>query len=407
MPAPACPAGGARDKPALEVAELLRDHLDAVLREPLNSEQHAAVRALLRCRTAQLGGHLDACAACGFARPSYNSCRDRHCPKCQGLAQARWVRARMQRVLRTHHFHVVFTLPAELRSLALRNRSVVFELLMKAAADSLLELGRDPKWLGAPAQLGITAVLHTWTRELAFHPHVHCIVTGGGLALDGSRWAAASGEFLFPVRVLAALFRGKVLDGLARARRDGKLRLGPEDEGRAAARRSDALHRASWIVYAKRPFGGPEQVYRYLGRYTHRVAISNSRLVSATAETVTFRTRGDQTAALPPLVFLRRFLQHVLPHGFVKIRHYGLLASGNVTTRLERARALLGGGRVERDDPPTDQESDPDEAWSDRLAAVAAVDLSLCPSCGAYAVQRGPLPSHHPTSARAPPEVAA
>lgn len=407
MPAPACPAGGARDKPALEVAELLRDHLDAVLREPLSSEQHAAVRALLRCRTAQLGGHLDTCAACGFARPSYNSCRDRHCPKCQGLAQARWVRARMQRVLRTHHFHVVFTLPAELRSLALRNRSFVFELLMKAAADSLLELGRDPKWLGAPAQLGITAVLHTWTRELAFHPHVHCIVTGGGLALDGSRWVAAPGEFLFPVRVLAALFRGKVLDELARARRDGKLRLGPEDEGRAAARRIDALHRASWIVYAKRPFGGPEQVYRYLGRYTHRVAISNSRLVSATNETVAFRTRGDQTASLPPLVFLRRFLQHVLPHGFVKIRHYGLLASGNVTTRLERARALLGGAGAERDEPPADPESDLDEAWSERLAAVAEVDLSLCPSCGAHAVPRGPLPSHHPTSARAPPEVAA
>ncbi len=407
MHAPACLAGGARDKPALEVAELLRDHLDAVLREPLSSAQRAAVRALLRCRTAQLGGHLDACAACGFSRPSYNSCRDRHCPKCQGLAQARWVRARMQRVLRTHHFHVVFTLPAELRSLALRNRSLVFELLMKAAADSLLELGRDPKWLGAPAQLGITAVLHTWTRELAFHPHVHCIVTGGGLAIDGSRWVAASGEFLFPVRVLAALFRGKVLDGLARARRDGKLRLGPEDEGRAAARRSDALHRASWIVYAKRPFGGPEQVYRYLGRYTHRVAISNSRLVSATNEIVTFRTRGDHTAALPPLVFLRRFLQHVLPHGFVKIRHYGLLASGNVTTRLERARALLGGGGAEREHLPADQESDPDEAWSERLADGAAVDLSPCPSCGAHAVQRGPLPSHHPTSARAPPEVAA
>jgi len=400
-------AGRAREGPALEIAGLLRDHLDAVLRAPMSREQHAAIRALLRCRTAQLGGHLDTCAACGFARPSYNSCRDRHCPKCQGLAQARWVRARMLRVLRTHHFHVVFTLPAELRSLALRNRSVVFELLMKAAADSLLELGRDPKWLGASAQLGITAVLHTWTRELAFHPHVHCIVTGGGLADDGSRWVSAPSEFLFPVRVLGALFRGKVLDGLARARRDGKLRLAAEDEGRAAARRTDALHRASWIVYAKRPFGGPEQVYRYLGRYTHRVAISNSRLVSATDESVTFRTRGDQTATLPPLVFLSRFLQHVLPHGFVKIRHYGLLASGNVTTRLERARVLLGGDDSQRDDPPTDQNCETDEPWPELLAAVAAVDVTLCPSCGAHAVQRGPLPSHLPSGARAPPQVAA
>lgn len=407
MPVPACVAVGARDGPALEVADLIRDHLGAVLREPLSSEQHAAVRALLRCRTAQLGGHLDTCVACGFARPSYNSCRDRHCPKCQGLAQARWVRARMQRVLRTHHFHVVFTLPAELRSLALRNRSLVFELLMKAAADSLLELGRDPKWLGAPAQLGVTAVLHTWTRELAFHPHVHCIVTGGGLALDGGRWVSAPGEFLFPVRVLGALFRGKVLDGLSRARRDGSLRLAPEDEGRAAERRTDALHRAAWIVYAKRPFGGPEQVYRYLGRYTHRVAISNSRLVSATDDTVTFRTRGNKTASLPPLVFLRRFLQHVLPHGFVKIRHYGLLASGNVTTRLERARALLDDGSAEPDAQLNEQDSEPDESWPELLAAVAAIDVTLCPNCGAHAVERGPLQSRPPPGARAPPEVAA
>jgi len=313
----------------------------------------------------------------------------------------------MQRVLRTHHFHVVFTLPAQLRSLALRNRSLVFELLMKAAADSLLELGRDPKWLGVPAQLGITTVLHTWTRELAFHPHVHCIVTGGGLALDGSRWLAARSEFLFPVRILGALFRGKVLDGLARARRDGKLRLAPDDEGRAAARRTDALHRVSWIVYAKRPFGGPQQVYRYLGRYTHRVAISNSRLVSATDHTVTFRTRGDQTASLPPLVFLKRFLQHVLPHGFVKIRHYGLLASGNVTTRLERARSLLDDGRAEPDAQLNRQDSKPDESWPELLAAVAAIDVTLCPCCGAHAVQRGPLPSPRPPGARAPPEVAA
>lgn len=218
---------------------------------------------------------------------------------------------------------------------------------------------------------------------------------------------SAPAEFLFPVSVLGALFRGKVLDGLARARRDGRLRLAPEDEGRAAARRTDALHRASWVVYAKRPFGGPEQVYRYLGRYTHRVAISNSRLVSATDETVTFRTRGDQTASLPPLVFLKRFLQHILPRGFVKIRHYGLLASGNVTTRLERARALLGGGAPWRDDQLPDHHDDPDEPWPELLAAVAGVDITLCPSCGAHAVRRGPLPSPRPPTARGPPEAAA
>lgn len=402
MPAHACPAGRARDGPAVEVADLLREHLHALMREPLSSEQHAAVRALLRCRTAQLGGHLDACAACGLSRPSYNSCRDRHCPKCQGLAQARWVRARMRRVLRTHHFHVVFTLPAELRSLAIRNRRVVFELIMKAAADSLLDLARDPKWLGAAAQLGITAVLHTWTRELAFHPHVHCIVSGGGLAIGGSRWVSAPGEFLFPVRVLAALFRGKVLDGLARARREGRLTVASEDGGRAARRRTDALHRASWVVYAKRPFGGAEQVYRYLGRYTHRVAISNARILSATPEVVTFRTRGDQTATLAPLAFLKRFLQHVLPPGFVKIRHYGLLASGNVTTRLERARALLGATPTKPADEARDG-GDPDEPWPALLADVADVDVFLCPGCGERAVRRLPLPSPHPAIARAPP----
>jgi hypothetical protein len=402
MPTPACLAGRARDGPAVEVADLLREHLDGLTREPLSHEQRKAVRALVRCRTAQLGGHMDACAACGHARPSYNSCRDRHCPKCQGLAQARWVRARMQRVLPTHHFHVVFTLPAELRSLAARNRALVFELIMKAAADSLLDLGRDPKWLGAEAQLGITAVLHTWTRELVFHPHVHCIVTGGGLALDGSRWVAARGDFLFPVRVLGALFRGNVLDGLARARREGRLRLAPEDEGRAARHRMDALRRAAWVVYAKRPFGGAEQVYRYLGRYTHRVAISNARILSATPRAVTFRTRGDATATLGPVAFLRRFLQHVLPPGFVKIRHYGLLASGNVTTRLERARALLGGATATPVDEPH-ADGDPDEPWPELLAAVADIDVSLCPACGERAVQRLPLPPPLHAPARAPP----
>jgi len=264
--------------------------------------------------------------------------------------------------------------------------------------------GRDPKWLGAQAQLGITAVLHTWTRELVFHPHVHCIVTGGGLAADGNRWVTAASEFLFPVHVLAALFRGKVLDGLARARREGRLVLAPEDQGRAARRRTDALHRARWVVYAKRPFGGAKQVYRCLGRYTHRVAISNARILRVTPAGVTFHTRGDATATLPVLAFLRRFLQHVLPHGFVRVRHYGLLASGNVTRRLERARALLGGAAT----IPTaehDDHGDPDEPWLELLAVVADVDISLCPHCGEQAVRRLPLPSPFHALARAPPEA--
>jgi hypothetical protein len=406
MPAHSCPAGRARAGPAPELADIARQHLAALLREPLSDAERAVVRALVHCRTAQLGGHLDRCTACGHERPSYNSCRDRHCPKCQGLQQARWVRARMQRVLPTHHFHVVFTLPAELRSLALRNRWVVFELIIKSAAESLLELARDPKWLGRETQLGITTVLHTWTRELAFHPHVHCIVTGGGLALDGSRWVPAANEFLFPVRVVAALFRGKLLAGLARARKEGRLRLDADDEGRAGRRRTDALHRAAWIVYAKRPFGGAEQVYRYLGRYTHRIAISNARILSASPDAVTFRTRGDATATLPPVAFLRRFLQHVLPPGFVKIRHYGLLASGNVTSRLARARSLLGGGDTPIAEPEAGDDG-VDEPWYELLADLTGVDVWLCPACGERALQRFPLPSSSLPLARAPPQVAA
>ena len=218
--------------------------------------------------------------------------------------------------------------------------------------------------------------------------------------------ALGVGGVLVPGARPRALFRGKVLDGLARARREGRLTLAPEDEGRAARRRTDALHRVSWVVYAKRPFGGAEQIYLYLGRYTHRVAISNARILSATPDAVTFRTRGDETAKLAPLAFLKRFLQHVLPPGFVKIRHYGLLASGNVTTRLERARALLGAGAAGAIDEHR-HDHDPDEPWPALLAAVADIDISLCPACGERAVQRLPLPSPCAHGARAPPAVAA
>jgi hypothetical protein len=314
----------AKDRPALEVADIVRAHGEAFVRtHVLLPEQHAVLRAIARCRTAELGGHADVCEACGHVEVAYNSCRDRHCPKCQSLAQARWIERRMQRVLPTQAFHVVFTLPSELHGVALQNRETIFNLLFASAAEALLELGRDPKWLGA--ELGITSVLHTWTRDLRFHPHVHCIVTGGGLSPDGERWISTRPGFLLPVRVLGALFRGKFLARLVRLYDKGELRLAGPPSALANparfARLRDKLYRTRWVVYAKQPFGGPEQVFRYLGRYTHRVGLSNRRLVSLDERGVTFRTRGEGTVALSPDEFLRRFLLHVLPRRFVKIRH--------------------------------------------------------------------------------------
>ncbi len=396
-----CHTDGPRQRSDIEVAHLIAEHLDTYKqRYALTPDQSAVVRDLVRCRTAALGGHLDVCASptCSFERPAYNSCRNRHCPKCQGFAQARWVERRMQRVLPTHYFHVVFTLPSELHGVARRNGALVYGLLLRCAADTLLTLGRDPKWLGNPAQLGVTTVLHTWTRDLRFHPHAHCIVTGGGLALDGSHWVAAPAHFLFPVHVLGALFRGKLLAALELAWRAGQLIVADEGKQRTFDRRLRRLRAKSWVVYAKRPFGGPSQVHRYLGRYTHRIAISNARLLNADADGVTFRTRGSSTVTLSPIDFIRRFLQHVLPKHFVKIRHYGLLASGNVATRLARARVLL---------QPLAAAGDENAAGSGDLDAtelilkLMGIDVLVCPRCHQPTLIRQPLPLMR--DARAPP----
>jgi hypothetical protein len=373
------PAGGrAVDRPSVEVADIVRAHGEAFTRaHTLTPEQHAVLRALGRCRTAALGGHADVCSACGHTEIAYNSCRNRHCPKCQSLAQARWIEQRMARVLPTHAFHVVFTLPSELHGLVQANREILFPLLFTCAAEALLELGRDPKWLGA--ELGLTAVLHTWTRELLFHPHVHCIVTGGGLSLDGQHWIAARPDFLLPVRVLGALFRGKFLDRLVRLYDDHALRLQgpatPLSDPRRFARVRAKLYRTRWVVYVKPPFGGPEQVFRYLGRYTHRVGLSNRRLVALDARGVTFRTRGTNTITLSPETFLHRFLLHVLPKGFVKIRHYGLMAPSHVATSLETARRRLG--------TPTPAAAAPraPRDFCELLLALTGLDLRACPRC--------------------------
>lgn len=294
-------------------------------------------------------------------------------------------------VLPTHYFHVVFTLPHEIAALALQNRKTIFDLLFSAAAHTLLELGNDEQRLGA--QLGVTSVLHTWTRDLRFHPHVHCIVTGGGLAPDGDRWIASRQKYLFPVRVLSDLFRGKFLDGLADVYERGELNL----EGACAVlanpdgftQLKDTLYRKSWVVYAKRPFAGPEQVFKYLGRYTHRVGISNHRLVSFDERGVCFRTKNGKQVTVAPAEFIRRFLLHVLPTGFVKIRHHGLHASSNVRTKLAAARHHLEGN-----DKPI-QASLPHQAWRQRFLALTGVDLETCHRCGGQMMSRpvGYMPS--------------
>ncbi len=286
------------------------------------------MRAIETCRTAVLGGHVDVCDQCHFTRNAYNSCRNRHCPKCQNLAQAHWLDRQMARILKTHYFHVVFTLPGELRALALQNPSRIFDLLFEAASKTLLEVAHDEARLSA--LLGLTAVLHTWTRDLSFHPHLHCIVTGGGLSLDEEKWVSRHrGRYLFPIKVMSRLFRGKFMDALVRARDKGDLVFGGQSaaltEGDVWAAFKERLYRKEWVVYAKRPFGGAEGVYKYLGRYTHRVGISNFRLQAVDENGVRFSTKHGKCATLKHEEFIRRFLLHVLPKGFVKIRHYGLL----------------------------------------------------------------------------------
>jgi hypothetical protein len=381
----ACAASRAPRRPSLELADIVRAHGEAFRRShTLTPDQAAVLRAIERCRTAAWGGHLEVCDHCELALPCYNSCRNRHCPKCQGLEQAKWIAEREERILPVRHFHVVFTLPAELHALTQYRREVLFNMLFASAAQTLLELGRDERHLGAT--LGLTAVLHTWSRELRLHPHVHCIVTGGGLALDGTRWVDSRRKFLFPVKVMGALFRGKFLDLLRRAHDRGHF-AGFErfDDPEGFERLLRTLATKPWVVYAKRAFGGPQQVYRYLGRYTHRVAIANSRLVALHDDSVTFRTKSGKTITVTAAEFLRRFLLHVLPARFVKMRHFGLLASSNVPTKLAQARALLSG----RATPP----AAPGPSGRDILDALCAdKQARRCPRCGVGILRRLPLP---------------
>jgi hypothetical protein len=391
------PSPATAGRPRFDIADIVRRHRAELEAEvQLAPAQRRVLSAIALCRTAALGGHLDRCRACGYEHPAYNSCRNRHCPKCQALAQERWIAARSERLLPTGHFHVVFTLPSELRPLAKYRPAQCFDALFRAAADTLLELGHSR--LGAT--LGITMVLHTWTRELGFHPHVHAIVTAGGLALDRSRWAASSRKYLFPVEVMGTLLRGKMMAWLRRLHADGALRglqlfADPQAFDRLMAR----LARTGWVVYAKKPFRRSDHVLAYLGRYTHRVGIANSRIVDITDDAVTFRTKAGKTATVSPVEFLRRLVQHVLPSGLQKIRHYGLYAGSHLHSLLTAARHLLT--PAARQSPAAPRPSTPPTALR-LLQALTGRDLDLCPRCG-QRLEHLPLAA----AARAPPPRAA
>lgn len=389
--------------PSFEINAILRQHGQAFrTHNALSAEQLRVLDDLERCRTPALGGHLYRCQHCGAEVVLHDSCLNRHCPSCQGPAQIRWVAQRQQRLLATHYFHLVFTLPAQLRPLARSCPRQIFDLLFAAAAHTLLDLGRDPQRLGAT--LGFTLVLHTWKRDLNFHPHVHGIVSGGGLDIEGDRWVAAAQDFLFPGNVLGALFRGKFLSGLIELYQAGALD-GAGLDPPAFRKLIGSLPKLHWLVYAKRPFGGPAQIVRYLGLYTHRVAISNARLLHVRDDLITFRTRGNATCSIAPEEFIRRFLLHVLPDRFVKIRHYGLLAPANVNTRLQRAKKLLvaqppAAEISERPSPPPLAAADPEPSTND--------PRPRCPHCGARALIRLSAPArvrHRARHGAAPPDT--
>lgn len=370
-------------RPPLEVADVFRVHGAEYLRSAKGAVSPAKRRvlaALEACRTAKLGGHVQECEDCGHQRVSYNSCRNRHCPKCQGQARADWLDARKADLLPVEYFHVVFTVPEEIAAIALQNKKELYGILMRASAATLKEIAADPRRLGA--EIGFVSVLHTWGQNLLHHPHVHCVVPGGGLAPDGNRWVHCRPGFFLPVRVLGRMFRGKFLDAVHRAFRGGRLRFQGSllhlREARAFRACLATCRRKDWVVYSKPPFGGPEQVLKYLARYTHRVAISNARLLRMADGNVTFLWKDyagghrRRTMTLLATEFIRRFLLHVLPKGFPRIRHYGLL--GNRSSALDRCRELLAC-------------TPPDTAPDNPASPAPEGEGRRCPVCGSAALR--------------------
>jgi hypothetical protein len=369
----------------LEVADVFRAYGPAYRQTHEMPLRHLrAMRAIETCRTAALGGHVDECDHCGALRISYNSCRNRHCPKCQGLDKERWLEARKNDLLPIRYFHVVFTLPEELRPLALRNQKALYQILFKASSQTLKELTWDPKHLGA--QIGFIAILHTWSQTLIDHPHLHCIVTAGGLSPDEKRWIPCKRDFFLPVKVLSRLFRGKFLAYLKKAYDKGRIsfsgNIAPLKEESSFKALLKTLYSQEWNVYCKPPLRDAEAVMEYLGRYTHRVAISNDRLVKIEAHQVTFKYRDrndkDQTKlmTLDASEFIRRFFLHILPDGFVKIRHYGILGNRSRKSKLAWSMKLLGANPLNQN-PEKHR-----EPWQDLLERITGIDPRVCPCCG-------------------------
>lgn len=377
------------ERPALEVADVFRAHGPRYRRNHrLRLDEHKVMCAIERCRTAALGGHVDACQSCGACRISYNSCRNRFCPKCQGLARQAWVEAREAELLPIEYFHIVFTLPHALLPLLHYNRALLLNLLFRSASRTLLEFGRRH----LRGEIGVLAVLHTWGQTLSEHPHVHCIVTGGALAADQTRWTPCRNGFLFPVRALAEVFRGKYIDALERVHRSGKLRFGGEmaalGEPESFGARIQGLYQGRWVVYAKRPFAGAHTVVRYLGRYTHRGPIASSRLLGMEQDRVRFRWKDYRVQGQAKVMelsaeeFIRRYLQHVLPQGFVRIRGYGLYANAGRAKRLARCRALLE-AQLQASEPAPVRSTDPSASAEEPVAAKAS-----CSACGSTCLVR-------------------
>ena len=371
-------------RPTLEVADILRRH---ALDYPhiLSGEQVRVIHALQVCRTAHLGGHVERCGGCGNQRNAYNSCRNRHCPKCQFLAKAEWVEKQVADLLPVPYFHVVFTMPPAVAEVAKQNQGVVYDILFKAAAEAFQKVAKNPKHLGA--EIGLLAVLHTWGQNLHYHPHIHCVAPGGGLSPDGSRWVSSRKKFFLPVRVLSRLYRRLFLQLLDQAHRQGQLCFHGSLEALSAKENFDrhlaAARRIDWVVYSKAPFGGPKQVLEYVGRYTHRVAISNSRLVKLEDGQVSFRWKdyrnksAQKVMTLSAHEFIGRYVQHVLPKRFVRIRSYGILSTRSRPTKLARSREIL---KVPA--PKTT-----DKHWKELLEKLTGHSVHQCPKCKAGAMQ--------------------
>jgi hypothetical protein len=371
-------------RPALEVADIFREcgaQYRKIHGPSMSREQYRAMRAIEVCRTAYLGGHVDVCDHCGAERHSYNSCRNRHCPKCQSLAKAEWLEDRMAELLPAPYYHVVFTIPEEVASVAFQNKKTVYTILFKAASETLRTIAADPRHLGA--EIGFLAVLHTWTQALLHHPHLHCVIPGGGLSPDHSRWVSCRLGFFLPVRVLSRLFRAKFLYYLRQAFDQGKLLFFSDlkslSDPKAFGPFLTRNRKSEWVVYAKPPFGGPTQVLDYLGRYTHRVAISNHRLIAFRDGKISFRWRDRKkhdrirTMTLDADEFIRRFLIHILPQGFAKIRYFGFLSNRHRRNRLSLCRLLLKA-------PPLDADLQVLN-WKSRHESLTGESLDSCPVC--------------------------